>query len=146
MVLGFFTYPKRLNDLFCDAVNVWLILGDEDALEIAANAVLTAGRKQRETMVHYAATAIEPIKHISEGIGAIPTSVLDGHTVELGVVERRLEILLGKFEEMSGISLMQARKAMKPENRAAVWKAETTFFRFRYPDFPLWGRVPETMS
>jgi len=42
-MFGFFTYPKRLNDLFADAVNVWLVLGDEDALEIASNAVLTAG-------------------------------------------------------------------------------------------------------
>ena len=51
MFFGFFTYPKRLNDLFGDAVDVWLILGDEDALEIAANAVLTAAHKQRESMI-----------------------------------------------------------------------------------------------
>jgi hypothetical protein len=48
MVFGIFTYAKRLNDLFGDAVNIWLILGDEDGLEVATNALLTAASKQRE--------------------------------------------------------------------------------------------------
>ena len=89
MVFGFFTYPKRLNDLFGDAVNVWLILGDEDALEVAANVVLTAAHKQRETMIRYAATAVEPLEQMCEDIdvGSIPTSVSREQTVELNTVK-----------------------------------------------------------
>ena len=64
---------------------------------------------------------------------AIPTSVSGEQTVELDTVKKRLEILLDKFEEIQGISLMQARKAMTRENEKAVQKGDTTFFRFRYP-------------
>ncbi|MDA1089796.1 MAG: hypothetical protein O3A85_05730 [Proteobacteria bacterium] len=138
MVFGFFTYPKRLNDLFCDAVNVWLILEDEDALEVAANAVLTAAQEQRDSMIHYAATADKIFELMYGDAGAIPTSDSGGQTIELDTVKKRLEILLGKFEEIQGVSLMQARKAMKRENEKAVQKGDTSYFRSRYPDFSLW--------
>ena len=144
MVFGFFTYPKRLNDLFGDAVNVWLIRGDEDALEVAANAVLTAAHKQRETMIHYASTAVEPLELMYEGHVAIPTSVSGEQTVKLDTVKERLEILLGKLEEVQGVSLLQARKAMTRENEKAIQKGDATYFRSRYPDFPLWGEMPAT--
>ena len=139
MVFGLFTYPKRLNELFCDAVNVWLILGEEDALEVAANAVLTAIHKQRESMILYAATADVPFESMYEGAGAIPTSVSGEQVVELDAIKERLEILLGKFEEIQGVSLMQARKSMKRENEKAVQKGDTSYFRSRFPDFLLWG-------
>jgi hypothetical protein len=146
MVLRFFTYPKRLNDLFSDAVNVWLILGDENALEIAANAVLTAAHKQRESMLHYAATAVEPLKLACGAVGTIPTSVSDEQTVAFETVEQRLEILLGKFEEIQGSSLPQARNEMKRDNEKPVAKGNTKFFRSRYPDFLLWGETTSTGS
>ena len=144
MVFGFFTYPKRLNDLFGNAVNVWLILGDENALEIAANAVLTAAHKQRETMIHYAATAVEPLEEIFEAVGPIPTSFWGDQTVELDIVKERLGILLDKLEKILGAGLMQARKGMKRENEYAVQNGDSTYFRSKYPDFPLWGELPPT--
>ena len=146
MVFGFFTYSNRLIDLFSDAVNVWLIRGDEDALEIAENAMLTARHKQRKSMIQYAATAVGPIEAISGGVGVFPTSASGKQTVALDTVKQRLEILLDKFEETQGINLKQARKAMKPENEKAVQKGDAKFFRTRYPDFPLWGGVPATRS
>ena len=149
MVFGFFTYPKRLNDLFIDAVNIWLILGDEDALEIAANALMTAADKQRESMTHYTAFAIEPLKLIWESEGSIPTSVSGVQTVGLDTVKRRLVILLDKLDEIQGFGvkhLIRARMAMKRENEMAVEKGDTSFFRSRYPDFPLWVEMPATRS
>lgn len=143
MVFGIFTYAKRLNDLFADAVTIWLVLGDEDALEVATNAVVTAAGKQRETMIHFAATALEPLGLISEQMGGIPTSVSRKEMVELPTVEERLQSLLDKLAEAQGVSLMQARKAMKRENEKAVQKADVAYFRFRYPDFPLWADPPE---
>ena len=138
MIFGFFTYPKRLNELFCDAVNVWLILGDNDALEIARNAALTAADRQRGSMILYASTVLLPMRLAFAATGAVPTSVMSEQKVEFGVIEHRLMVLLDKFEELKGASLSNARRAMKRSNRDAVEKGDVKFFRLRYPDFPLW--------
>ena len=89
-------------------------------------------------MIHYAATADKIFELMYGDAGAIPTSDSGGQTIELDTVKKRLEILLGKFEEIQGVSLMQARKAMKRENEKAVQKGDTSYFRSRYPDFSLW--------
>lgn len=139
MVFGLFTYPKRLNELFSDAVNVWLVIGDPDALEIAANAVLTAAQRQRESMIHYAATSVEPVELIFGATGTVPTSVSGNETVDLDKVKLRLKILLSTIQNLQNVSLMQARKEMKRENEQAVQKGDAKFFRSQYPDFPMWN-------
>lgn len=139
MVFGFLTYPKRLNVLFCDAVKVWLILGYEDALEVAVNAALTAAHKQRESMIRYAATFVGPLEQLCEytdtDVGSIPTTDSREQTVELDTVKERLEILLGEFRETESTSLLQSRNEMNSENETAVQKGDTTYFKSRYPNF-----------
>jgi hypothetical protein len=138
MIFGFFTYAKRLIDLFNDAVNVWLILGDEDALEIAQNALLKARPKQRQTMIHFAATAIVPMETVTQGVDKFPTTKSGKETVEIETVKQRHETLLDRFDEMGRVSGSDSPPAMKPENRRAIERADSKFFRTRYPDFPLW--------
>lgn len=137
MVFGFFTYPKRLNELFCDAVNVWLVLGDQDALEIATNAALTAAQQQRYTMIRYAVTSVDTFERVWKG--AVPTSISGSRTVDFITIKKHQDILLSALRNLQGVSLMQAREAMKRENERAVQKGDAKFFRSQYPDFPMWN-------
>lgn len=136
-MLSWFSYPHRLNNLFCDAVNVWLLLADEDALEVAIGSYFTAANRQRASMLDYARTAIEPIALVvnKEVFGA--SEVVEEHG-GIGVITERLNALLDNFDKAQNQSLMAVRKAMTPENEKAVAKGDDQYFRVQYPKFILW--------
>ena len=132
--------PKRLNEVFADAVNVWLALGDHDALEIACNAAKTAAGKQHSTMLAYAATADELFEQVESETGSLLSALPSGESfADLTLIRDRLGVLFQQIEEMKDVSLLSARNSMKLENERVVRKADVSFLRTRYPTFPLWA-------
>jgi len=137
-MFGFFTYSKRLNEVFADAVNAWIYLEDSDGLEIAVNAALTAVGAQRDSMITYAESSKDLMEAMFE----------DGQTLKFSeeiVVQRegvnnRLSELLAEIDRTAGDNLTKARMAMKSENFKVVFKAKVDYFKKRYPGFPLIDR------
>ena len=131
----FFSYPGRLNALFADAVNIWLVEGDADALEIAIGAVKTASQSQRTSMISYATGAAAVIEHVrsTSDLSAPP------HALASEVLHRRHTELARSLDALDQRSLLAYRQSMKKENETALRRGDAAFFRRRYPAFLLWA-------
>jgi hypothetical protein len=138
-MFDFLVRPDRVNDLYTDAVDVWLNLGDGDALEIASNATKTAGPDQKQAMIDYVSKAVELLENVESQIGdAPPVGDSSDETTDARLKRERIEILLKEIDSLSVVSMMAARVSMKPENEKALQMADVTYFRTRYPESPLW--------
>ncbi len=138
-MFDFLVRPDRVNDLYTDAVNVWLTLGDADALEIASNATKAAAPEQKREMIDYVSKAVELLQSVESRLGDTPHDPSDGEEpTDAQLKYERIEILLKEIDSLSVVSLMAARVSMKPENEKALQMADVSYFRSRYPEFPLW--------
>ena len=121
-MFGIFTYPKRLNNLYADAVMVWLF-GDnnetalEDALEIASGAFVTAAREQRESMANYIDSVLADLKNNSDSEEA------------LKAIQERVMALKLSCVQACDDGMNKNRSQMKAKTRTAVQKGDETYFR-----------------
>ena len=138
-MFDFLVRPDRVNELYTDAVDVWLNLGDGDALEIASNATKAAAPAQKQAMIDYVSKAVELLENVGSQIGDTPPEMASSEEpTDARLKRQRIEILLKEIDSLSVISMMAARVSMKPENEKALQMADVTYFRERYPESPLW--------
>lgn len=121
-MFGIFTYPKRLNNLYADAVLVWLFGGNnetamEDALEIASGAFVTAAREQRESMANYIDAAVTDLKNSSDNEEAVTA------------MQQRVMALKLSCVQACDDGMNKNRSQMKAKTRTAVQKGDETYFR-----------------
>jgi hypothetical protein len=118
-MFGLFTYPKRLNNLYCDAVLVWVCSkeANEDAIEIATGAFVTAAGGQRESMAMF----LEAVSHdyVDNAKGAKKKKL----------AEERIKALKMSYILACEDGMTKFRGQMKNKTYTAVQKGDETYFR-----------------
>ena len=137
-MFGFFTYPKRLNNLYADAIWVFLFFGNSnkiaqgDAFEIAVGAFVTASKSQRESMARYLFQTEEEIQRIylkssdSEAIEPIQSMQL------YALMSEKVELLKKSFIDASKAGLIANRSQLSVNPRKAIEKGDDQYFHSNF--------------
>ena len=122
-----FTYSKRINDYFANAVRVYALTGDEHTRCAALNAAKVATRKQRSRMIAYLLAMAFDIEH----------AMGDDSGAELPI--QRL-LTLKKDIEVKDWNLTDAAREkdrlseLEPEYLEALNRADPSVFELKHPE------------